>query len=378
MKTLSLTMKIRGPSTSNVVDSFYSRADGANGHGNLRLIVVAFFFSLFVIVAHTASRAGRKRRRVFPRYVRYDHDDPVLQPTPIVRRLDLDMELYPSKRTIYVSKRDQEAQDYLKNSKDFNRNLQDPLETDECKAQYDWQLKSYPTCNIVHETDITNLHARRYKDEQVRLIADGYYRDVWTVRDGHEKRILKTLRFEHDYVPRNYERHRRDAVAMERLTSSPHILDIYGYCGNSGVFEHGDGGDVTRLLWPSRKQTKRTITQEQKLNVAAQLTSAIAAMHNVDMEGRPSIAHTDITPGQFVKVNGMYRLNDFNRARFLLWNKVKGEACGYYVANNPGKVSLLVCLIARLFVRNENLKMEPTCFRTDRRKSTSMKSRAKR
>lgn len=308
---------------------------------NLRLFVMALFVSLFVIAAHTVDNKRRRRRRVFPRYVRYHHDDPVHQPTPLVRRLDLNMEIYPSKRTIYVSKRAQEAQEYLKNSKDYKHNLQEPLETDDCKAQYDWQTMSFPTCNLLYETDITNLHAKRYKDEQVRLIANGYYRDVWTILgSASEKYVLKTLRYQHEHVPRNYERHRKDAIAMERLTNSPHILDIYGHCGNSGVFEYANGGDVTRMLWSSKKDTKPTITQEEKLVVAMQLTSAIAEMHNVDKEGRASIAHTDITPGQFVKVNGTFRLNDFNRARFLLWNKEKDEACGYYVANNPGKVSL--------------------------------------
>jgi len=41
----------------------------------------------------------------------------------------------------------------------------------------------------------------------------------------------------------------------------------------------------------------------------------------------------------------MYRLNDFNRARFLLWNRKMNEPCGYYVGNNPGTVSLWCVLL---------------------------------
>ena len=49
------------------------------------------------------------------------------------------------------------------------------------------------------------------------------------------------------------------------------------------------------------------------------------------------MAHTDISPGQFIKVGDRYKLNDFNRARFLRWNVKKDEPCGYYVDRNPGR-----------------------------------------
>jgi hypothetical protein len=68
------------------------------------------------------------------------------------------------------------------------------------------------------------------------------------------------------------------------------------------------------------------------------VAASIADMHNIDKEGQASMAHTDITPAQFVWYDGMYRLNDFNRARFLSWSKEFNEPCGYYVGSNPGKV----------------------------------------
>lgn len=63
----------------------------------------------------------------------------------------------------------------------------------------------------------------------------------------------------------------------------------------------------------------------------------LAAVHNTDKEGRPAIAHTDIAPGQFVRVGDIYKLNDFNRARFLRTNITDGSVCTYKVGNNPGK-----------------------------------------
>jgi len=49
------------------------------------------------------------------------------------------------------------------------------------------------------------------------------------------------------------------------------------------------------------------------------------------------MAHTDISPGQFIKVNGIFKLNDFNRARFLPWSAEKNQSCPYFVGSNPGK-----------------------------------------
>jgi hypothetical protein len=59
-------------------------------------------------------------------------------------------------------------------------------------------------------------------------------------------------------------------------------------------------------------------------------------VHNIDKEGEPTIAHTDISPLQYIRVNGIYKLNDFNRARFIAWSK-DNTMCPYEVGNNGGK-----------------------------------------
>ena len=68
-----------------------------------------------------------------------------------------------------------------------------------------------------------------------------------------------------------------------------------------------------------------------------QAAIALAELHNFDQEGQASVAHTDITPAQFVKVSDRYKLQDFNRARFLRWNKHRNRPCSYNITSNPGK-----------------------------------------
>lgn len=187
---------------------------------------------------------------------------------PIVQTLDLNMERYPSKRQIRVHQDDLDAQKRLKDSKDYKRGRVEPFETDKCKAQYDWQKTSHPTCNTVYEFDLSNLHADKKNDERVRIISNGYWRDVWMVREDHTdtKRVLKTMRYRQDFVPRNYDRHRRDAVAMERLTSSKYVVDIYGFCGNSGIFEYSEGGDINDAIWPEDDNAKE-LSNVEKLRI---------------------------------------------------------------------------------------------------------------
>ena len=279
-------------------------------------------------------------------------------------------------------------QEHLQDSHDYNMGHADVFESDDCIAQYEWQKSSQPSCNLLLELDMqifpsdsggllikSNLNDD--KSAAVKLIANGYWRDVWEVTstvaegEGHQKQhqqkvVLKTIRYEHDYDERNYDRHRRDAVAMERLTKSKYVMDIYGFCGNSGLFEYADGGSIEDWLWHSDNDSDRVEwTSQERLGrelqelvvlrvrssamvqcshtrvsnffrllfmqkvVAHQLVSGLVATHNSDKPNVPAIAHADITPSQFVFVKelGIFKLNDFNRCRFIRINKNDDKLC---------------------------------------------------
>ncbi|CAB9497556.1 Putative serine/threonine-protein kinase/receptor [Seminavis robusta] len=250
------------------------------------------------------------------------------------RRMDPNLILPLTDRNIYLSMEAVKAQLHLENSKDYDNGAADPFEEGDCTRQYDWQLTSYPTCNDLHEHPLWDMHTSR--GSNVKFLASGYWRDTWMVRDGEwQPHALKTIRYMHDYEPRNYDRHRRDAVAMERMTASPNVVSIYGFCGNSGMFEFADGGSLEDAIWYSDEPEWNAT---EKLIVAYQAVSGLADLHNVDVEGRASIAHTDIVPSQFVFVNskGRFLLNDFNRCRFIRWNQKEDKACKFHVGSNPG------------------------------------------
>jgi hypothetical protein len=236
--------------------------------------------------------------------------------------------------------------------------LPSTMDKGKCQQMHDWQSGHNPTCNVVHESSWGFVHplgmdstqvpeefdyedvvegGRLYEDlnEQMRLVAGGAFRWVWMVReyDG-TRRALKTLRIDsksRNFDLRNFDRHRRDAVAMDQLTASPLVVDMYGFCSNSGLFDWGEGGDLSNIF-----KREPDIAKDHLLQIAYNVTLSLHDAHRIDDQGRSTMAHTDIKPDQFLYQDGYYRLTDFNRVRFLLWNHKKNKKCGFKVAKNGG------------------------------------------
>eukprot|EP00934_Nitzschia_sp_Nitz4_P007369 Nitzschia sp. Nitz4//scaffold21_size171442//96770//98158//NITZ4_002172-RA/size171442-processed-gene-0.19-mRNA-1//1//CDS//3329542444//7359//frame0 len=237
-----------------------------------------------------------------------------------------------------------------------------------CHKLGDWQESHNPNCNVLHESSAgfshpfgafprrlplphvgewespplqrIGLNASTSDEEfdrldQLRFVGGGAFRWVWMIRefDG-TKLVVKTLRADSDskkFDLRNFDRHRRDAVATAELTHSPFIVNIYGYCSNSAIYDWGEGGDLLNIF-----RREPNIAKEKLLEIAYNASLAVHDAHHFDNQGRATMAHTDIKPDQFLYQEGIYRLNDFNRVRFLTWNSQTDEECGFRVQKNGG------------------------------------------
>ena len=165
-------------------------------------------------------------------------------------------------------------------------------------------------------------------------VANGYSRDVWKILEYnlHTKLAFKTIRYAQRMDRLHVERHRKDAVAQEVLTSSPYIANIYGFCVHSTLHDFSDSGD----LWYNVKQ-KGLPTKEERLNIAYRLAASVADAHHFDEHGRATMVHTDIKPQQWIMINGEYQLNDFNRNEFLSWNTERNTTNKFRNSANLGK-----------------------------------------
>ena len=96
-----------------------------------------------------------------------------------VKRLAVyDYYRYPSKRQVEYP--EEEFHRRIMNSKKYDRVRSEIVDDAKCILQ-DWQKTSFPTCNLIHENEISNF--LRYDDsisksqEQSQLIDNGYWRD---------------------------------------------------------------------------------------------------------------------------------------------------------------------------------------------------------
>jgi hypothetical protein len=214
----------------------------------------------------------------------------------------------------------------------------DVKDDDENCERPDWQLASFPNCNEIHEIDLTDTYRRSSKENKVGWVADGFWREVIVVDPRIDVIVMKMMKVEHEVDKRNFDRHRRDALVMERTTSSPYVVDGYGFCGNTVLTEYLDA-PLDDFLYDGRGVGMVDATRdtaEGRVRLALDVARGVAALHAV--HGGP-IVHADIQARQFLlTATGRTKINDFNRCRFMATNKQTGKTCPFRIPTAPGKM----------------------------------------
>jgi len=207
--------------------------------------------------------------------------------------------------------------DDLKGQDDQDNNL-----FGDCQFMHEWQTQSFSSCNILHEIEEAN------PETFLNLINCGTARCAFSFYDQTGKRVvIKRREFSKKFDSKAYKAARRDSLAMERLTSSQYVLDIYGSCATSQLTEGGQGGTIHDLIKISRMEGFRELPSLSKLKIAYQLTTGVADMHSFEKDKIPSIAHNDVCCHQFILVHGVYKLNDFHLGSFIHRNTSDGTSC---------------------------------------------------
>jgi len=255
-------------------------------------------------------------------------------------------------------------------------------------ARNNWAWTAKSACNNFHETPFP-YHYHYYQNEQQNeqqapgLLAHGYnasyinsghYRETFLFQSQHTHLlaqaqaqtrnaafVYKTLRMYHDFDYYSLSKAVKEAVAMEALSSSAHIVDIYGYCGTSLqaealtefkstlVPERGqDDYDYGRIEQRDLDKLQRkdvyplnNLTLAEKLDYALQMSLAVAELH-----GFPAglILHGDLHPKQYLKAaDGKIKLNDFGNSVFLNWSLEKQAYCPHWSHYSGGYVCACVC-----------------------------------
>ncbi len=222
---------------------------------------------------------------------------------------------------------------YISHDKNYKQvNFRDKEFDEECIAMGSWQESSFPNCNQIYELEL--LH--KLTTDQFQYVASGGWNDVFKVLDTSlgldpslAMKVLSPKRgikegLADKYKIRNYERVRQDAVILERLSSSKHVMDIVGYCGAVIIGPFADGGtmdgEIIKLL------RKKASIEKLKLMV-----DAAKGLADIQSDVIPSIVHGDLTSKQYMFVNGVLQLGDFNQAVLLRRNSTSPEtACKFH------------------------------------------------
>ena len=110
---------------------------------------------------------------------------------------------------------------------------------------------------------------------------------------------------------------------MERLTASPHVINIYSFCGHSVMTEFADGPRLGTLADKSKKIPLK------RLQIARDIASGLADVHGIDGDGNATFVHLDINPANVVVIGKSLKLNDFNIGVIRRWNTTSNTPCNF-------------------------------------------------
>jgi serine/threonine protein kinase len=203
---------------------------------------------------------------------------------------------------------------------------------DKCVPMADWQSIFYPTCNEFHAFDTTAA----FSDRDFWMISNkGYWRHAWEIVENRTKQwtndlwdeyshdssiVLRTFKLEHAYEEGYFENNRVDAIAMERLTKSPYVINMFGFCGMSVLTEYA-GQHVGQVV--------DTLDPLQKLELAKMIAQGVNDVHSIG--GEVSLVHNDLNFANILigKNHSRPLLNDFNIAVLMMKRNDTGEACPF-------------------------------------------------
>jgi serine/threonine protein kinase len=217
------------------------------------------------------------------------------------------------------------------------------------KAPATYTMK--PICNTFHEESWAHDH-----NTEIRYLGNGYYRNSYMLThpgDPLKKDfVVKRQRFKRHINRGRLEKVRNEALAMELLTSSPRISNIYGHCAVSLSVEPAPG-DIADTIVPyykafqnyrgvmpqatldyhSRVHPLNNLTAAEKLDIALAMTESLADIHG--LETGPLILG-DVSLDQWLlTADGRIILNDLDNSVFLGW-KIRQQKYSQYLSNYVG------------------------------------------
>jgi len=211
--------------------------------------------------------------------------------------------------------------------------------TDTCRRTSLWS-KSYYTCNSIHDLTMGRSRQRASNDFTTQYLGHGHFRDAFKLNGSGTSMdfVVKQLRLnDHRGGLKDMHLVARDATVMERLSASPNIVNIYGFCGTT-ILSEVIQSEVWRDIIPNNglarqkdldKEEQLTprnnFTPEEKLQMSLEMAEGLADLHGFH-EG--VIFHGDTHPEQWLRAkDGSLKLNDFNNGVIMDYSPEYNTYC---------------------------------------------------
>jgi hypothetical protein len=249
----------------------------------------------------------------------------LLRPKKVIQ-LDVDKSWERDTDDDEINKADPEAYFLLNHQNDEDRYDRHTSPDDgDCIAMHSWQEASFPVCNSIHEMD---FFSKFRPDGDVTHITHGGFNDLFQYQErflnetnndevAAQSLAVKILKWEKPYSELKFEVVRQDAVTLERLTKSPYIYPIYGYCGFALIVPFFTDGRLADSLseW---KHGEKELSPMTRLKYAVDIAAGLRELHDIDGDGVPSATHGDLKEHQYLfGKDGRLLLGDFNKGTFF-------------------------------------------------------------
>lgn len=124
---------------------------------------------------------------------------------------------------------------------------------------------------------------------------------------------------------------------MERLTGSPYVINMYGFCGLTVVQEFAGRGELAHVMAGLRMNTTERLKLARTITIGLHHIQHIPADDDDDDAGntttprRPTMVHNDLNLANLMFVNDDRPVwNDFNIAILLMKHNETGLPCPFY------------------------------------------------
>lgn len=301
------------------------------------VLTIVFWQSSTVISRTDSSIKKQTKKRYLPRSIYLGSTKEFIEHTHQLQQQQQTQQT----RQIYLDEYTLNKISYINRDKNYKGvNFRDRMFDQECVAMDSWQESSFLSCNQIHEMGLLD----KVIMDEFHYVASGGWNDVFQVTStlGLDPALaLKKLspkRGNPDglvdkYKARNFERVRQDALILERLSSSKHIMDIFGYCGVVIVAPFANGGTLEEKGLSSLKRK----SSPERLTLMLEAAQGLAAIHEYGGP-IPSIVHGDLTEKQYMFVSEENHLSgfrlvlaDFNQAILIKRNSTAPDtACTFH------------------------------------------------